>query len=193
MLEYFIKHINLNIWRVNKYKKIHIHCKLQSFVVEVKKISVVPLVEKKNNFLGRNTVAWGSKAQQMIWFTRWMRFGDFILNLKVQLVQIKKKFLLWPHLSIAKEETFTKRTQIEVDTQFSMMTWEKTYFCRWLNFSLISLILPSAVVGGKILFFLNKLLIFPTCFSFFFEILQQFMTKNQNKRFLWVIYRLMQN
>ena len=151
---------------MNKYKKIHLHCKLQSFVVEVKKNICCSACWKKNNFLGRNTVAWGTKAQQMIWFTRWMRFGDFILNLKVQLVQIKKKFLLWPHLSIAKEETFTKRTQIEVDTQFSMMTWEKTYFCRWLNFSLISLILPSAVVGGRNpFFFLKQTLI---CFSFFF-------------------------
>ena len=91
LLEYFIKHINFNIWRVNKYRKIHIHCKLQSFVVEVKKNICCSACWKKNNFLGRNTVAWGSKAQQMIWFTRWMRFGDFILNLKVQLVQIKKK------------------------------------------------------------------------------------------------------
>ena len=155
---------------MNKYKKIHLHCKLQSFVVEVKKISVVPLVEKKNNFLGRNTVAWGSKAQQMIWFTRWMRFGDFILNLKVQLVQIKKKFLLWPHLSIAKEETFTKRTQIEVDTH-NLVWWHgKNLF---LSVTELFTHFPNTTKcssGGKNpFFFLNKLLIFPTCFSFFWD------------------------
>ena len=148
---------------MNKYKKIHLHCKLQSFVVEVKKNICCSACWKKNNFLGRNTVAWGSKAQQMIWFTRWMRFGDFILNLKVQLVQIKKKIsTLTSPLNCKRRDFHKKNTDRGRHTHTHNLVWwhgKKTYFCRWLNFSLIYLCtvwLSSRASIEKIIIFMSS-------------------------------------